>query len=179
MSCAGRRWAALGLAAPIRTRSRFEPGGQLGNPRVRRASPAPCLNKTTDIRGPGDGALVAIGGLADGATLSAGQPAGDHSWRLSAANLKDVTLQPPRDFVGDLTIELRLADDTVADRRCCNCILYSNVPYRRRRPLSSNARGCGRKKSTTRNPLWFKRRVFQKASVALAPGMLPATNRAA
>ncbi len=71
------------------------------------------------VRGPGDGALLAIAGLADGATLSAGQPAGDHSWRLAAADLKDVTLQPPRDFVGamDLTIELRLADDSLADRR--------------------------------------------------------------
>ncbi len=71
------------------------------------------------VRGPADGALLAIGGLANGARLSAGQPAGDNSWRLSAADLKDVILQPPQDFVGamDLTIELRLADDTLADRR--------------------------------------------------------------
>jgi hypothetical protein len=70
------------------------------------------------VRGAGDGALLAIGGLADGATLSAGQPVGDHGWRLSAAALKDVTVQPPRNFVGaiDLTIELHLADDTIADR---------------------------------------------------------------
>ncbi len=71
------------------------------------------------VRGSGDGALLAIGGLADGATLSAGEPAGDNTWRLSAADLNDVMIQPPRDFVGamDLTIELRLADETLGDRR--------------------------------------------------------------
>lgn len=71
------------------------------------------------VAGPGDGALLAVGGLANGATLSAGRPAGDNGWRLSAAELNDVVIQPPRDFVGamDLTIELRLADDILADRR--------------------------------------------------------------
>jgi len=51
--------------------------------------------------------------------LSAGEPAGDNTWRLSAADLNDVMIQPPRDFVGamDLTIELRLADETLGDRR--------------------------------------------------------------
>jgi hypothetical protein len=70
------------------------------------------------VRGPGNGALLIVGGLKDGATLSAGQPAADNNWRLSAADLSDVMIQPPPDFVGtmDLAIELRLADDTVADR---------------------------------------------------------------
>jgi hypothetical protein len=71
------------------------------------------------VAGPGDGALLVIGGFADGATMSAGQPTGDNRWRLSAAELNDAVIQPPRDFAGamDLTIELRLADDIVADRR--------------------------------------------------------------
>src|ERR1700674_5522152 len=70
------------------------------------------------VRGPGDGALLVVGGLANGATLSAAQQQGDNSWRLSAADLGDVMIQPPRDFIGamDLAIELRLADDTLADR---------------------------------------------------------------
>jgi hypothetical protein len=70
------------------------------------------------VRGPGDGALLVVGGLANGATLSAGQPTVGHGWRLAVADLNDVMLQPPRDFVGamDLAVELRLADDTVADR---------------------------------------------------------------
>jgi len=71
------------------------------------------------IRGPGDGALLVIGGLANGATLSAGRPAGDNSWHVSAADLNDVMIEPPRGFVGamDLVVELRLADDTLSDRR--------------------------------------------------------------
>jgi hypothetical protein len=70
------------------------------------------------VRGPGDGALLVIGGLTNGTTLSAGQPAADNAWRLSAADLGDVVIQPPRDFAGamDLAVELRLADDTVLDR---------------------------------------------------------------
>src|SRR6266498_4124407 len=71
------------------------------------------------VRGPREGALLLIGGLTNGATLSAGHPAGDNSWRVSTADLDDATIQPPRDFVGamDLAIELRLADDTPTDRR--------------------------------------------------------------
>jgi hypothetical protein len=71
------------------------------------------------IRGPGDDALLVVAGLANGAALSAGQPAGDDNWRISTAQLDDLMIQPPRDFVGamDLTVELRLADETVADRR--------------------------------------------------------------
>jgi hypothetical protein len=70
------------------------------------------------VRGPGDGAFLVVGGLANGATLSAGQPTADNSWRLSATDLSDVMIQPPRDFVGamDVAIELRLADDILADR---------------------------------------------------------------
>jgi hypothetical protein len=71
------------------------------------------------IRGPHEGARLLVAGLTNGATLSAGRPAGDDSWRVSTADLDDVTIQPPRDFVGamDLAIELRLADDTATDRR--------------------------------------------------------------
>jgi hypothetical protein len=71
------------------------------------------------IRGPGEGALLIISGLANGATLSAGRPAGDNSWHVSAADLNNVMIQPPREFVGamDLAVELRLADDTLTDRR--------------------------------------------------------------
>jgi TPR repeat protein len=84
-----------------------------------RRGPGEAFPLGASIRGPGDDTLVVIAGLVNGATLSAGRPAGDNVWRLSAADLNSVMIQPPRDFVGamDLTIELRLADDTLADRR--------------------------------------------------------------
>jgi TPR repeat protein len=45
--------------------------------------------------------------------------AGDKTWRLSASDLNNVMIQPPRNFAGamDLTLELRMADETVSDRR--------------------------------------------------------------
>jgi hypothetical protein len=66
-----------------------------------------------------DGVTLVIGGLASGATLSAGRMAGDNTWRLTASDLNNAMIQPPRNFAGamDLTLELRMADDTVSDRR--------------------------------------------------------------
>jgi len=61
---------------------------------------------------------VVIAGLAPGSAMSAGAPAGPNAWRLPSANLGDAAVTPPRGFVGimNLTLELRLADDTVLDR---------------------------------------------------------------
>jgi hypothetical protein len=111
--------------------SRFEghPPTQVEPP----AAPAPKLVASqAPPRGPGEacplgvslygassGVSLVVGGLANGATLSAGRVAGDSTWRLTAADLKNVAIQPPHDFTGamDLTVELRKADDTVSDRR--------------------------------------------------------------
>jgi hypothetical protein len=43
---------------------------------------------------------------------------GPDNWLLSASELGDAAIRPPRGFVGaiDLAVELRLADNTVADR---------------------------------------------------------------
>ena len=69
-----------------------------------------------------DGGLnvsVVIDGLAPGSTLEAGTPAAVNGWRLAAADLQRAVIRPPNGFVGvmDLTVELRLADDTVVDRK--------------------------------------------------------------
>jgi len=60
-----------------------------------------------------------IGGLAPGTTLSAGRPVGGNMWRLAASELDGAAITPPRGFAGnmDLTLELRLPDDTIADRK--------------------------------------------------------------
>lgn len=62
---------------------------------------------------------VVIDGLAPGSTLSAGTPAGPNRWRLSAKDLNNTMVTPPRGFAGvmDLTLELRLADDSFVDRK--------------------------------------------------------------
>jgi hypothetical protein len=65
------------------------------------------------------GALVVVDGLATGSTLNVGHPAGSNAWRLMAGDLHKAAIRPPQNFVGamDLAIALRLADDSVADRK--------------------------------------------------------------
>jgi hypothetical protein len=67
----------------------------------------------------GSNAVIVIGGLAAGSTLSAGKEVAPNTWRLSTAELAGATVTPPRGFTGimDLTLELRLADSSVADRK--------------------------------------------------------------
>jgi TPR repeat protein len=67
----------------------------------------------------GANATVVIGGVAPGSALSTGTRLGPRTWRLSTLGLNETAIMPPRGFVGamDLTLELRLADNTVADRK--------------------------------------------------------------
>lgn len=62
---------------------------------------------------------VVISGLATGTVLSLGKPTGPNGWRLSAKDLNSVMILPPRGFVGvmDLALELRLANDSMVDRK--------------------------------------------------------------
>jgi hypothetical protein len=64
-------------------------------------------------------ASLLISGLPAGSTISTGHPLGAGNWRLPASELSNAAIRPPPGFVGeiDLTAELRLADDTVADRQ--------------------------------------------------------------
>jgi len=85
--------------------------------RLRQADePARLTVSTADT---GAKAAVVIGGLAPGSALSAGTPTGPNTWRLPAEDFNNATVTPPRGFVGvmDLTLELRLADNTVVDRK--------------------------------------------------------------
>jgi TPR repeat protein len=67
----------------------------------------------------GANATLVIGGLAPGSVLSAGRQEGPNTWRLAVEELAGTAITPPRGFVGTmaLTLELRLADNTVADRK--------------------------------------------------------------
>jgi hypothetical protein len=85
---------------------------------VLRAPGAPFpLN--VSLSGLATGATILIDGLANGSTLNVGRASGTNGWRFSAADLGSVLVQPPRTFIGpmDLVLELRLADDSVADRK--------------------------------------------------------------
>jgi len=62
---------------------------------------------------------VVIDGLAPGSAMWSGIPSGSTTWRLTSTDLQRAVIRPPRGFVGvmNLALELRLADDTVADRQ--------------------------------------------------------------
>jgi hypothetical protein len=67
----------------------------------------------------GANVAVVIGGLAPGSSLSAGMQAGPNTWRLSTEDFNGAAITPPPGFVGtmDLTLELRLTDNAVVDRK--------------------------------------------------------------
>jgi hypothetical protein len=71
------------------------------------------------LAGADESASLLISSLPAGSTISTGRPLGAGNWRLPASELSNAAIRPPRGFVGaiDLTVELRLADDTVADRQ--------------------------------------------------------------
>jgi hypothetical protein len=74
------------------------------------------------VEGPSEaasGAAIEIIGLPTGWALSAGRQFGEDGWRLSVAKLSGAALLPRAGFSGaiDLVAELRLADDTVVERR--------------------------------------------------------------
>jgi len=71
------------------------------------------------LAGASGSASLLISGLPAGSTISTGRPLGAGNWRLPASELSNAAIRPPRGFVGaiDLKVELRLADETVADRQ--------------------------------------------------------------
>jgi hypothetical protein len=73
------------------------------------------------VRGPSEitsAAAIEIIGLPNGWALSAGWPFADR-WRIPATRLSSAVILPPRGFTGaiDFAAELRLADDTLVERR--------------------------------------------------------------
>jgi hypothetical protein len=64
-----------------------------------------------------DAALL-LSGLPAGSTISTGVSLGGDNWLLSASELSEAAIRPPRGFAGtiDLAVDLVLAGETVADR---------------------------------------------------------------
>jgi len=77
-----------------------------------------ALSLNLSLLGVADGGWVMIRGLTAGSVVSGGRPLGEGTWRVDISHLQDAKVRPPRGFAGpmNLTLELRLADDTVADR---------------------------------------------------------------
>jgi hypothetical protein len=71
------------------------------------------------VDGKADGMALEISDLPTGATISSGRPLGTGAWRILATDAGKAVIHLPSGFSGtiDLTINLRLLDDTVVDRR--------------------------------------------------------------
>ncbi len=76
------------------------------------------------------GASVIIDGLATGSTMTVGLPLGTNGWQLAAADLDKALVRPPEGFVGpmDVVLELRLADNTLLDRKPLRLEWVAAVP---------------------------------------------------
>ena len=100
--------------APVRTPT---PRLTVNAVRVLQADePAPLTISYTDA---GSNVSVVIDGLPPGSSLEEGTPAAPNAWRMVNTELERTVIRPPRGFVGfmDLTLELRLADETIADSK--------------------------------------------------------------
>jgi hypothetical protein len=106
-----RQQTRSGFERPRPATFRITPGA------LRMVGVAAPLNAS--VGGPVAGETIIIDGLANGSTLNVGSASGANGWRLSAADLGNALVQPPHGFVGsmDLVLELRLADESIADRR--------------------------------------------------------------
>ena len=71
------------------------------------------------VSGEAFGLAVEISGLPTGMTISSGRELGAGRWRILATDVSGAIIQPPPGFgeAIDLAVELRLADDTLVDRR--------------------------------------------------------------
>src|SRR5262249_25882661 len=71
------------------------------------------------VYGPAEGAVIIITGLLPGMELSNGIEVGVDRWEVPATEVSYAWIAPPDGFVGSalLTAELRLTDDSIADRQ--------------------------------------------------------------
>ncbi len=131
----GTRFAGQSSDAGQRTSKAFEqsrppfPRLTLIQGVLRTAGVAFPLNAS--LSGSATGATIVIDGLARGSTLNVGRASGAGGWRLSAADLDNASVQPPPGFVGpmDLVLELRLADDIIADRKGLHLEWIGTLPF--------------------------------------------------
>lgn len=119
-STTGTQVAAVGANPPVGSAARPSdaPAPRLVVESVRGVAgePAPIGAR---IQGSTEGVAVFVSGLVSGTTLSMGRPVGTNGWWLPASDLPSTWVLPPQGFAGamEVIVELRLADDAIADRK--------------------------------------------------------------
>jgi hypothetical protein len=114
----GSGWSEPSTSAIPRVRDEVETPKLLVQPShgVSGEEPAPI---GVTVRGRTDGAVVIIRGLLPGMELSTGRAVTGDTWQLSATDLQEAWVAPPKEYVraADLVAELRLPDAQIADRQ--------------------------------------------------------------
>jgi hypothetical protein len=105
-------------SASSSNRSHLPPPQLFSAAGVLRGSDEP-LPLGVSVRGATDGAALIVYGLAPGSALSSGRQVAANTWRIENADVTNIAVRPPSGFAGvmKLVLELRLGDDTIADRR--------------------------------------------------------------
>ncbi|MBL3598193.1 hypothetical protein JMM63_22075, partial [Rhodovulum sulfidophilum] len=76
---------------------------------------------------PGETLTLTVSGLPEGAALSAGTPNADGSWSLGPDELDGLTLSPPAEFHGELSLEVAATATLGADSRSVTAPLTVTV----------------------------------------------------
>lgn len=90
------------------------------------------------VDGKADGMALEISDLPSGTTISSGRPLGTGVWRILATDIGNAVIHLPPGFSGmiDLSLELRLVDDSVIDRGSLH-LEWPEKPTRTQEPIAS------------------------------------------
>jgi hypothetical protein len=98
------------------------PAPEKNSPRLITSALSGAVNRPValgvNVNGAAPGASLVIRGMPSGSRMTAGGSQGEGTWQVPIRELAHAAVMPPADFVGtmNLSVDLRLADGSVADR---------------------------------------------------------------
>jgi TPR repeat protein len=122
------------------------------------------------IHGPAEGAVIIITGLLPGMELSNGIEVDVDRWEVPATDVSYAWIAPRDGFVGSaaLTAELRLTDDSIADRQAIHLEWVRSSP-----PGSAENQYNREEAAGPIPPVLAGERDLEKAAIAVSPSLAP------
>jgi hypothetical protein len=122
------------------------------------------------IHGPAEGAVIIITGLLPGMELSNGIEVDVDRWEVPATDVSYAWIAPRDGFVGSaaLTAELRLTDDSIADRQAIHLEWVRSSP-----PGSAENEYNREEAAGPTPPVLAGERDVEKAAIAVSPSLAP------
>jgi hypothetical protein len=123
------------------------------------------------IHGPAEGAVIIITGLLPGMEVSNGIEVDVDRWEMPATDVRHAWIAPPDDFVGSavLTAELRLTDDSIADRQAIHLEWVPSSPPR----FAENQYNREETAGPTPPVLASERNLEKAAAIPSSPSLAP------